>query len=164
MPRLSRILGLLSLTLAVACNPQPDTDDAAQEDAPDAASSSPPITQQQVEDARTRMVDALRSGNGASTADLYDSDAMFVSARGKFEGRDAITAFWTDALKAGAGQSLQAPVVKWGASGDLAYSISRFTGGVTASSGHTLMVYQRQADGTLKVLAQFSVPDAATQR
>ena len=46
-----------------------------------------------------------------------------------------------EALKAGAGKDLKLEVVKWGTSGDMAYTLSRFTGGITATSGHVLAVH-----------------------
>jgi hypothetical protein len=49
--------------------------------------------------------------------------------------------------------------MKGGSSGDLAWRLSRFTGGITAGSGHVLAVIQRQADGSLKTAAQVTVPD-----
>jgi hypothetical protein len=41
----------------------------------------------------------------------------------------------------------------------MAYTLSRFTGGITATSGHVLAVSVRQPDGTLKTVAQVSIPD-----
>lgn len=41
----------------------------------------------------------------------------------------------------------------------MAYTVSRFTGGITAPSGHVLAVSQRQTDGLMKTVAQISIPD-----
>ena len=62
-------------------------------------------------------------------------------------------------VKGGASKNLKLAVEKWGTSGDLAYSVSRFTGGITAPSGYVLAVVERQADGSLKTVAQVSIPD-----
>ena len=91
------------------------------------------------------------------------SDATFVTARGKLEG-DAVRTFWTDAVKAGQGRSQEVTTVKFGASGDMAYLLGRYTGGITSPSGHTLQVWQRQADGTVSIVAQVSVPDPSAKQ
>lgn len=94
----------------------------------------------------------------------YATDAVLITARGKAETRAGIEAFWSGALKAagaGAAKDLKLTVEKWGTSGDLAYSLSRFTGGVTAKAGYVLAVSQRQPDGSLKTVAQVSIPDPA---
>jgi len=126
---------------------------------PSAPPPPPAITQASVEQAVQDAVAALASGDATRAATFYANDAVFVSARGKVETQAGIEAFWTEALKAGAGKDLKLEIVKWGTSGDMAYTLSRFTGGITASSGHVLAVSQRQADGTLKTVAQVSIPD-----
>ena len=127
---------------------------------PSAPPPPPAITQASVEQAVQDAVAALASGDATRAATFYANDAVFVSARGKVETQAGIEAFWKEALKAGAGKDLELEVVKWGTSGDMGYSLSRFTGGITASSGHVLAVSLRQPDGTLKVVAQVSIPDA----
>jgi ketosteroid isomerase-like protein len=102
---------------------------------------------------------ALAAGDGPKAASFYTNDAVFVSARGKVETQAGIAAFWTEAVKAGAGKGLKLEILKWGTSGDMAYSLSRFTGGITAASGHVLAVGLRQPDGTVKTVAQVSIPD-----
>ena len=68
------------------------------------------------------------------------------------------------AVQANQGRTLSGETVKFGSNGEFAWQLSRFTGGVTAPSGHTLRVLQRQPDGGLRVLAQVSVPDAPAQQ
>jgi ketosteroid isomerase-like protein len=99
------------------------------------------------------------AGDTAKVGRAYAADAVLVSARGKVDTSQGIEAFWGAALKGGAGKDLKLTVEKWGASGDMAYSLSRFTGGITASSGYVLAVVERQADGSLKTVAQVSIPD-----
>lgn len=141
---------LIACAAAACASPAPE---------PSAPPPPPAITQASVEQAVQDATAALASGDGAKAATSYAPDAVFVSARGKVESQAGIEAFWTEALKAGAGKDLKLDVVKWGTSGDMAYTLSRFTGGITATSGHVLAVSQRQADGTLKIVAQMSLPD-----
>ena len=149
--RLRLVVPTLIACAAAACaSPAPE---------PSGPPPPPAITQTSVEQAVQDAVAALASGDAAKAATTYSSDAVFVSARGKVESQAGIEAFWTEALKAGAGKDLKLEVVKWGTSGDMAYTLSRFTGGITASSGHVLAVSQRQADGTLKTVVQVSIPD-----
>ena len=158
--RLSRSFVVVCVVLT-ACAPADDTDEATQNaGANDSATASPAVTQQDVEQGGQSIVNALRAGDGAAAATHYSSDAVFVSARGKVDGATAIGDFWTKAAANGAGKGLTLETVKWGASGDIAYSLSRYTGGMTAPTGHVLAVMQRQADGTLKTVAQISIPDA----
>lgn len=144
---------LLSVVLA-SCST------ASTEDQADAAKASEPtpITQQDVETATNTMITALRAGDAATYASQFASDGAFISARGKVEGQQAIQEFWAAAGKDGAAKNLDLKIVKWAASGDVAWSIAEYTGGVTAPAGNVLTVMQRQADGTLKILAQASVP------
>ena len=141
---------LIACAAAACASPAPE---------PSAPPPPPAITQASVEQAVQDATAALASGDATRAATFYANDATFVSARGKVESQAGIEAFWTEALKAGAGKDLKLEVVKWGTSGDMAYTLSRFTGGITATSGHVLAVSQRQADGTLKVVAQVSLPD-----
>ena len=143
-----------------ACAPAGDTDQAALETDTLAKASSPAITQQDVENGAAAIINELRAGNGAAAGSHYAQDAMLINARGKFDGNAAITEFWTQAAANNAGQGLTLQPVKWGTSGDLAYSVHRYTGGITAPSGHVVAVVQRQADGTLKTVVQVSIPDA----
>jgi uncharacterized protein (TIGR02246 family) len=148
-PRL--VVPTLIVCAAAACaSPAPE---------PSAPPPPPAITQASVEQAVQDATAALASGDGAKAAASYAPDAVFVSARGKVESQAGIEAFWTEALKAGAGKDLKLETLKWGTSGDMAYTLSRFTGGITATSGHVLAVSVRQPDGTLKTVVQVSLPD-----
>ncbi len=151
--RLRLALPALAVCAVAACaSPAPPPPPAA-------PPPPPPITQAAIEQNTQGATAALAAGDAAKAATFYASDAVFISTRGKVETQAGIEAFWTNALKAGAGKDLKLEIVKWGSSGDMAYSLSRFTGGITASSGHVLAVSQRQADGTTKILAQVSIPD-----
>jgi ketosteroid isomerase-like protein len=127
--------------------------------AKEAAPVSPAITQADLDKVTQDQVAAMNTGDGAKAGAVYATDAVFVSARGAVETQAAITSFWTEAMKNGAGKDLKINIVKFGTSGDLAYTLSRFTGGITAPSGHVLAVSKRQADGSLKIVMQVSIPD-----
>jgi len=157
-----RFIGVVACVTLTACAPSADnTDNAAATDAAEMTPSQPAaLTQQEVEAASDAFTAAVRNGDTTALGNGYTSDAVFVSARGKLEGNDAISAFWKDAVKSGAGKSLEAQTLKFGSSGDIAWMLNRFTGGVTAPAGHTLRVFQRQPDGSIKTLVQLSIPDA----
>ncbi len=125
----------------------------------------PPITQQSVEQAMQATVAALNAGDAAKAGESYAADATFINARGKFDSAAGITEFWAAALKnPNAGKDLKLEIVKWGTSGDLAYSVSRFTGGITAPTGYTVAISQRQSDGAMKTVAQVSIPDPPAKK
>ena len=133
--------------------------------AKDAAPPPPPaITQAAIDKVVQDQVSALVAGDAAKAAAVYAPDAVLVTARGKAEGA-GIASFWTEALKTpGAGKDLKVNILKTGTSGDLAYTLATFSGGVTAPSGHTLAVSQRQADGSLKIIMQVSIPDPPAKK
>ena len=157
-----RFVGVVACVTAAACARGADTDQDTQNAAEMPASQPAPVplTQQEVEAVSDAFTAAVRNGDTTALGNGYTSDAVFVSARGKLEGNDAIAAFWKDAVKQGVGKSLEAQTLKFGSSGDLAWLLNRFTGGVTAPAGHTLRVFQRQPDGSIKTLVQLSIPDA----
>ncbi len=158
----SRNYRLFGAVMALAaCSGAADT--ATQDDAALKASEPTPITQQQADEAQQAFTTALRNGDASQAGSYYGADATFISARGKVETQAAISTFWSEAIKGGAGKSLELHPLKFGASGDLAWSLSHFTGGITAPTGHVLAVYQRQADGSLKVVAQVSIPETAAK-
>ncbi|MHB0963610.1 MAG: YybH family protein [Gemmatimonadaceae bacterium] len=131
----------------------------------ESAAAPPPITQQTVEAAVQATVAALNAGDASKVGESFTTDATFINARGKFDSAAGIAAFWAEALKTpGAGKDLKVELVKWGTSGDLAYSVSRFTGGVTAPTGYTVAISQRQPDGSMKTVAQVSIPDPPAKK
>ncbi len=155
MVRLSRSVPAVLLAAVAACTTPANEAPAASKPAPPA-----PITQEQVEQAIQGAVTALNAGDVAKAGATYAADAIFVNARGKYETETGITAFWAAALKTpSAGKNLKLEIVKWGTSGDMAYSVSRFTGGITAPTGYSFAVALRQPDGSLKTVAQVSIPD-----
>jgi len=164
LTRLIRFIGVVGCVTVVACAPSGDTSDAAQATTEEMTASQPaPITQQELEAQTDAFTASVRAGDTTALGNAYASDAVFISARGKLEGNDAIVAFWKEAAASGAGKSLEAHSLKFGTSGDFAWLLNRFTGGVTAPAGHTLRVFQRQADGSVKTLVQLSIPDAPAQ-
>jgi ketosteroid isomerase-like protein len=156
--RLARFI-VTACVVVSACAPAGETETAQSADAAAKAIEPAPATQSEVEKNAQDLVALLRAGDGAATGNAYATDATFINARGKIDGSEAIAAFWTEALQSGAGKSLTLEPVKWGASGDLAYSLHRYSGGITAPSGYVLAVTQRQPDGTFKVVTQVSMPD-----
>lgn len=143
-----------------ACSPAaPPPDTAAQ-----APSAPPPISQAAVEQSAQDLVAALAAGDATRAGAMYATDAVFLNAQGRFDTQTGIEAFWTEALKAGAGKDLALEPVKSGTSGDLAYAVNRFTGGITASSGYTVAITERQPDGSLKIVVQVSLPDPAAPK
>jgi len=146
-------VGVLAATMA-ACSPAQTTAPAAAAPAP-----PPPIAAAVIEQHVQDMVAALAAGDTAKAGSMYAADATFVNARGKFDTQTGIQAFWTEAVKSGAGKGLTLETVKSGASGELAYTVSRFTGGITATSGYTVAISERQPDGSIKVIVQVSIPD-----
>lgn len=129
------------------------------------AAAPPAITQQNVEASVQATVAALNAGDAAKVGQSFADDATLINARGKYDSAAGIAAFWTEALKTpGAGKDLKLEIVKWGTSGDMAYSVSRFTGGITAPAGYVLAVSQRQPDGSMKTVAQVSIPDPPAKK
>jgi ketosteroid isomerase-like protein len=152
--RVFRSIPVLAIVATLACSPPPV------EQATQVTPEPPPIDQTAVTQMVADITAALAAGDIARVGTGYAEDAVLVNARGRTDTRAGIEAFWAGALKAaGTGKDLKLEVVKWGASGDLAYSLSRFTGGITAGSGYVLGVVERQADGSLKTVAQVSIPD-----
>jgi ketosteroid isomerase-like protein len=154
---LRAVPALALATSLAACSPPPTQ--TAQRATPPAPAPPPPISQATVEQSVQDTVAALAAGDAAKAGAMYASDATFMNARGKFDGQAGIQTFWAEALKAGAGKGLALQTVKSGTSGDLAYTVSRFTGGITASSGYTVGITERQPDGSLKIIVQMSLPD-----
>ena len=146
---------VLLLVGTIACSPPPV------EEARQVTPAPPPAVDEAAASAAADAITAaLVAGDIAKIGSAYTDDAVLVTARGKIETRAGIEAFWTQALKApGAGKDLKMERLKTGTSGDLAWALSRFTGGITAGSGHVLGIMQRQADGSLKMVAQVTVPD-----
>ena len=148
---------MLVLVASLACSPPPV------EQARQVTPEPPPIDEAAVTQSLNDAVAALAAGDTARMGTSYTEDAVLVTTRGKVDTRAGIEAFWAEALKAREGSALALETVKWDASGDLAYVLSRFTGGVTAGSGHVLAVVRRQPDGSLKTVAQVSIPDPSTK-
>lgn len=156
--------GIVLAALALACTSAQENEQAqaAEEQAATAAVATP--TEAEIKATYDEWLAAEKSDDGARAGGLYAADAVFVSARGKVEGKDAITKFWTDVFNEKPGSSgTEIHPMKWGASGELGWSLIHYTGGVTApgASGHALAVSQRQPDGSLKLLVQVSIPEPA---
>lgn len=166
--RVIRYLGVVSCVALVACAQDDQPAEQAEGAQTGAEMASPsdraPITQQEVAAFSDHSDAAIRDGDTAVFRNFYTDDAVMVSARGKVEGAPALITFWKDAVAAGKGKSLQTELLKFGTDGDLAWALNRFTGGVTAPAGHTLRVFQRQPDGSLRTVVQLSIPDMPAQQ
>lgn len=161
--QLLRGIPVIALAVGVAaCSPAPPAPPA--ETTAPAPTAPPPISSAQVAQSVQDTVAALAAGDAAKAGGMYAADAVFMNAQGKFDTQAGIEAFWTEALKAGAGKGLALETLKSGTSGDLAYTVSRFTGGITASSGYTVAITERQPDGSLKIVVQVSLPDPPATR
>lgn len=125
---------LTVLLISAACSPAPDEEAAADAAAEQASVPAPPpqITQQQVEQHVNATVPAFQAGDGALAAANFTDDGIFISARGRVDLCQGIQDFWTEALKSGDGKNLKVELLKWSASGDMAYILTRYTGGITA--------------------------------
>jgi len=164
-PRLISLAVVVGWIAFAACAPDDETAPPADTVAEPAAADEPaPITQEEVDAFSDRVNALIRDGDTAALNTVYTDDVVMVSARGKMEGSDALVAFWTERVRAGAGKSLQAETLKFGSNGDMAWALSHFTGGVTAPSGHTLRVFQRQPDGSIRTVVQLSIPDMPAQQ
>lgn len=156
-----RFSAVLLAAVLAACSTATPEDQAATETK---ATEPAPITQADVQQVTDAIAGALKIGDAAAVAQHFTADGVFISARGKLEGQQAIQEFWAAATKDGAGKNLSLTTVKWGTEGSLAWSIGEYTGGITAPEGNTLTILQRQADGSLKVVAQASIPKPAAPK
>lgn len=148
--RIERVIGVAAALTAAACNPVK----------PPVAPPALPITRATLDETLQATVAAITSGDAAKVGASYSTDATLINARGRFDSQLAITRFWVDGLKSPmAGKNLNIAIERWGTSGDIAYTLSRFTGGVTAPSGYVLSISKRRTDGTLKTVIQVSIPD-----
>lgn len=129
-----------------------------------APSPPSPISQAAIEQTVQDTVAALVAGDAAKAGAMYAADAVFLNVRGKFETQTAIEAFWAEYVKTGGAKGLVLETVKSGTSGELAYSVSRFTHTTTALSGHTVTVSERQPDGSLKIVVHMNLPDPPAAR
>jgi ketosteroid isomerase-like protein len=110
--------------------------------------------------ANARDVDAL-------VRDFYASDAVLLPPNApQMAGTDAIKAFWKGLLDGGAADvAIQSGSVD--SSGDLAYEVGTYSftmpdekGGKLQLSGKFVVVYKRQANGSLLAVADMFSPNA----
>lgn len=121
-----------------------------------------PITEAEIQALNDEWLRGEREDDGMRAAAGYTSDAILVTVRGRVDGQAMIQQFWSEAFAAQPGSAeTRLQIIKWDASGDIGYVVGRFEGGVTARAGHWLAVVQRQQDGSLRTVAQISIPDPA---
>lgn len=150
-----RLVAALMLVLA-ACAPVP-------EPAPPAEPPGQAMTQPEAERFVHMFVQDVRAADTAKFAGYFGPYATFISPRGRIDSRDSIVKFWTEAVNAGQGKTLELHPARFGSGGDVAWQLSHFTGGVTSSTGYLLTIIERDPDGAAKVVAQISVADAVRQ-
>lgn len=159
----TRGTALLPILFLLACAPADETTETGEMASEEMQTAAPaPISQAEMDAAHAEWMAAEQADDGARAGAQYAADAIFVSPRGTFEGQGAIQAMWTDAFGAQPGSAgTQLTAIKTGASGDLGYTLGRYTSGVSVagSNGHYLTVTQRQPDGSVKIVAQISIAD-----
>ena len=110
---------------------------------------------------------AAKAKNASKLAGIYASEATLLPPSSPMiKGTSNIQAFWQKFLDAGAADpKLQTVSVE--SSGDLAYEIGTFqammpqpSGGASRSSGKYLVVWKRQNDGNIKMVADMFSGDA----
>lgn len=142
---LARLVPALSLAIAAAAH---------------AAGPLDPRLREAVERANAEWVSAMKTGDAAVIAAPYAERGVFVFQDGStVVGRDAIEKLYRSSFeKKGLASALTIRSEKLEADGDLAYEWGRATiemrkDGKTASSGGPyLTVWQRQADGSWKII------------
>jgi hypothetical protein len=153
-----RILALAAAVALAGCTPMEESSANA-----GAAAPAAPLSQQEAELFLNTFVSEVRVGDTTKLSSYFAPYATFISPRGRIDSRDSIVKFWSEAVKAGAGKTLELHPARFGSGGNVAWQLSHFTGGVTAPTGYVLTVLQREPDGAVKAVAQLSVPDAARQ-
>ena len=103
---------------------------------------------------------AANAKDAQGIASIYADDATLLPpGQPPVKGRDAIRDFWQGFLDSGA-DAPALKIVSIDASGDLAYEIGEWTaimpkpdGSTAPTTGKYLVVYKRQPDGALKMVA-----------
>jgi uncharacterized protein (TIGR02246 family) len=117
------------------------------------------------------IIDAFTKAANAKDANtlagFYADDATLLPpGQPAIKGKDNIRNFWQDFLNAGAGDAAL-KIVSVDGSGDLVYEIGEWAaimpspgGGTAPATGKYLVVYKRQPDGKLKMVADMFGPNA----
>lgn len=108
----------------------------------------------QVDEANARLVALQKQGDAAGMGDMYTEDAVLLPEGGsRIEGREAIEAFWAEAIGSGVEdvQLTTEDLVPLG--GDLVYEIGHYTttpADAPPVSGYYLVLWKR-VGGALKL-------------
>jgi uncharacterized protein (TIGR02246 family) len=113
-----------------------------------------------IENAIAAFEKAANAKDAASLASFYADDATILPPGSPaVKGRANIQAFWQAFLNAGASDP-KLRVVEVGSSGDLAYEVGTFEanmpnaqGAIARTGGKYLVVWKRQPDGSIKMVA-----------
>ena len=115
----------------------------------------------EVENAIQIFEKAAKAKDATTISSLYDENATLLPPGAPpIKGRQNIRDFWKNFLEAGAVDPVVRPVSVEGA-GDLAYEIGEYQvtlpnpqgGGTSRQHGKYLVVWKRQSDGSLKMVA-----------
>lgn len=110
---------------------------------------------------------ASKQRDAAKIASCYTEDATLLPPGSPaVKGRSHIQAFWQSLLEAGASDA-KLRTVSVESSGELAYEVGAYDailpsagGGTEKSSGKYLVVWRRQQDGSIKMVADMFSPNA----
>ncbi len=113
-----------------------------------------------IEKAIAAFEKAASAKDAAALASFYTEDATLMPPGSPpIKGRSNIKAFWNSFLNAGASDP-KLRVVELGSAGDLAYEIGAFEanmpnpqGNIARTAGKYLVVWKRQPDGSIKMVA-----------
>jgi uncharacterized protein (TIGR02246 family) len=109
----------------------------------------------------------VRAGDARGMAGLYTENATLLPpGQPAITGRQNIQGFWQAFFDAGASDA-KLKSIKISGSGDLAYEIGEYSavmpqpsGGTAPGTGKYLVVFERQQDGKLKMVADMFSPNA----
>jgi uncharacterized protein (TIGR02246 family) len=162
---------LLSLSIAGCAK---GADDAVP--APDSASGVASATEsnasdagQAIDAAMARYVDAVKRGDAAAIAAAHTIDAIVVMPSGPaMKGKSALTKGFADMLTASSVVRLLSSNVERKVDGDLAVETGTFEvtmqpktpGAERTDKGQYMVVWQRQPDGSWRILRAFNRSDA----
>jgi uncharacterized protein (TIGR02246 family) len=118
-----------------------------------------------IESAIDEVIEAAREGDADRLAACYAEEATILPPGSPpVSGSTAIRAFWQGFIDAGA-EAPELLTTSVASSGDLAYEIGTWkavvplpTGGVGPASGNYLVVWKRQEDGSIKIVADMFAP------
>ncbi len=123
----------------------------------------------EIEATNVKWIEAFNAGDAAGLTALYTEDATMLPASGELiVGRAAIEAYRAAEFMASTTRAISATTIEVGGSGDLAYEIGRWVdaevladGGEVETRGTYVVVWKRNADGSLKLHVETWTVEAA---